>query len=153
MKVLFGSIVVGVALFAVAAGAKMEAETVAKRQEIMKGNGGHMKAIKDYVESGQGSLADVRARAEAIRASMDSFTGMFPEGTSADDMPGKSEALAAIWSDGAGFEAAAETLRARAGALAAAAHMGDSAGVKNLFGKLGREGCGGCHGKFRLKTP
>jgi cytochrome c556 len=40
-----------------------------------------------------------------------------------------------------------------AGALQAAAATGDTQQIATAFGTLGKEGCGGCHSKFRLKTP
>lgn len=127
------------------------AQVVQQRQDLMKDNGMHMKAINDFVESGKGTLVDVVTRAKAIQANADRIDNLFPAGTSADDMPGKSYAKPEIWAKWPEFEMAADRLEEEAERLAAAAGDGNAEAVKAQFASLGKDGCGGCHQTFRLK--
>ncbi len=61
-----------------------------------------------------------------------------------------SEALPSVWSDRAGFEAAAVAMTDAATKLAMLAKAGDTAGVAAQFGELGKT-CGGCHMKYRVE--
>lgn len=127
------------------------AAIIKERQETMKKIGGHMKAINDFVEAGNGSAEDVSARATEIAQLSEKIPGLFPSGTSLDDGVGKTGAKPIIWSDWAGFEAAAKKMGAEAGALADAASGGDRTVIGTQFAALGKTGCGGCHQTFRQK--
>ena len=61
-----------------------------------------------------------------------------------------SEALPNVWTDRAGFEAAAVAMTDAAAKLAMLAKAGDTAGVAAQFGELGKT-CGGCHMKYRAE--
>lgn len=128
------------------------AESIAKRQALMKGLGGHMKAIKAFVESNDGTAADVAARAEAIKTASDQIVELFPAGTSLQDDVAKNAAKPEIWVKMDEFKAAAGVLGEQAGKLAEVAATGDSTAVGEQFGSLGKNGCGGCHSAFRQKT-
>ena len=69
---------------------------------------------------------------------------MFPSGSTTPE----SEALPEIWSDRAGFEAAAANMAAASAKLAELAKAGDTAGFATQFGEVGKS-CGACHTKFR----
>jgi cytochrome c556 len=127
------------------------AAIVKERQETMKKIGGHMKAINDFVEAGNGSAEDVSARAAEIQQLSEKIPGLFPSGTSLDDGVGKTGAKPIIWSDWAGFEAAAKKMGGEAGKLAEIAAGGDRAAIGTQFAALGKSGCGGCHQTFRQK--
>jgi cytochrome c556 len=77
------------------------------------------------------------------------FTGLFPDGTSKADRPGKTVAKPDIWQDQAGFEAAFDDWQAAVAALAAVAGDG-LPDLKAAVGGLGKS-CGGCHKPFRAK--
>ena len=126
------------------------AAIVAKRQALMKDNGAAWAAINDYLEKGQGSSADVIARAEAVADAAGGIPDLFPEGTSVDDMPGVSYAKADIWANWSQFQSAANTLAAEASKLAEVAKTGDKAAIKAQFDAFGGA-CGGCHKPFRIK--
>ena len=117
----------------------------------MKDNGAHAKAISEFVESGKGTAADVKMHAEALQANAKRIPALFPAGTSADDMPGKSYAKADIWAKKPEFEKAAYELEELAEKLAEVAGAGDAAAIKTQFASLGKDGCGACHQAFRLK--
>lgn len=127
------------------------AATIKQRQEAMKEFGGHMKAINEFIESGNGSAADVAARAAAIQQAAAKIPGWFPAGTSMDDGVGKTGAKPAIWSDRSKFEAAASKMGDEAGTLADIAAGGDRDAIGAQFAALGKSGCGGCHTPFRQK--
>ena len=62
-----------------------------------------------------------------------------------------SESKDVIWEEWDEFVAATERLGEKAAALQAALTSGDSGQIGAAFGDLGKNGCGGCHSKFREK--
>lgn len=123
------------------------------RQKAMKGNGGQMKAINDFIEKGEGDAAGVQEHAKAIAETAKIIPSVFPKGSGMDDGHGvKTAAKADIWTDWAGFEAAAANLGTQATKLAEVAATGDKAAIAAQFGVVGQDGCGGCHTKYRAKT-
>jgi cytochrome c556 len=76
-------------------------------------------------------------------------TGLFVDGTSKADRPGKTRAKADIWQDRAKFETAFEDWQAAVAALAEVAGDGQPA-LAAAVGDLGKA-CGGCHKPFRHK--
>lgn len=127
------------------------AAVVEMRQKAMKGLGEHVKAIKAFVENGDGEAADVARRATEIAATATKIPDLFPEGTGMEDNAGKTGAKPAIWSEHEAFIVAANQLQERAQALAAAAAAGDADMIAQRFAEMGKEGCGSCHDKFRKK--
>lgn len=129
------------------------ADTVAKRQQVMKDTGAHMKAITAFVEEGTGSAEDVGKRAGEIKATAAAIPDLFPAGTSLNDNVAKTAAKPEIWDNLEEFKSASSKLEELAGGLQDAAATGDKQKIADAFGVMGKEGCGGCHSKFRLKTP
>ncbi len=128
------------------------ADAIAERQKLMKDNGAQAKAINDYLESSTGTAADVAAHAEAIKANAGKIVAFFVPGTSIDDNVAKTAAKKEIWDSFDEFKADASKLGDLAGALQEAAGTGDNQKIADAFGTMGKEGCGGCHSKFRQKT-
>ena len=127
-------------------------ETVKMRQDAMKSLGGHMKAIKTFIENGEGSADDVARRAAEINEISGKIPGLFPQGTSMDQvMDPKTGAKPAIWSEWNKFTAAAKTLGARSEGLKMAASGGDKGAIAAAFKEMGSDGCGGCHKPYRQK--
>jgi cytochrome c556 len=120
---------------------------VAVRQAAMKANADHMNAIKAIITEYPELLPQVEFHAEAIKETAEYAPGMFPPGS--DQEP--TEALPAVWSDQAGFTAAAERAEELAGKLAETAKGGDPQATLAAFAALGKNGCGGCHETFREK--
>lgn len=128
------------------------AKAVADRQALMKDNGKQWGTINDFIEKDVGTAADVETAAKMLQANAGKINqDLFPAGTSADDMPGKSYAKAAIWTEWANFEKAAYNLEEHAEQLAEVAKGGDKAAIKASFEALGSEGCGGCHKPYKMK--
>ena len=146
-------IAVGLGSGAIRTEAAVDAQTVIEtRQKAMKELGGHMKAINGFVEKGEGDAATVAEHATAIAETSKKIPELFPEGTSLADGHGvKTAAKPEIWSDRAGFEKAAAYLGEEAGHLVEAAKGGDKQAIAAAFAELGKDGCGGCHSKFRQK--
>ena len=71
---------------------------------------------------------------------------MFPEGTQAG-----SHAQPAVWTNHAGFVAAAANFSAAAKKLQDAADAGDKAAFATAFGETG-QACGACHKEFRARS-
>jgi len=127
-------------------------KAIANRQALMKDNGKQWGIINDFLEKDAGTAADVEAAALALQANAKKINqDVFPAGSSADDMPGKSYAKAAIWAEWDKFEKAAYELEEQAEQLAVVAPGGDKEAIKAQFGSLGKNGCGGCHTPYRLK--
>ena len=128
------------------------ADSIAERRKLMKGQGAAAKAINDFLESGTGTAADVAKAAASIKESSARIPDLFPAGTSMDDNVPETHAKKEIWANFDEFKAAAAKLGDLAGALEVAAGTGDNQKIAAAFGAMGKEGCGGCHSKFRQKT-
>ncbi len=160
MKIRFASavaapVVAMIAVLGVLAGPALgdsAADIVKKRQETMKQLGANMKAITEFVKTGQGSAGDVAARAGQIAATAKLIPSLFPAGTGMDMVTDpKTGAKPEIWVDFTKFEAAAANLGDLAGKLQQAAAGGDAPAIGAALAPVGKEGCGGCHTPFRQK--
>ena len=120
-----------------------------KRSEAMKSMGGSMRTLKRFLE-GRGSPEDAREAADVIASAAPTIPSLFPAGTGMAALP-DSESKENIWEEWDEFVAATERLGEKAGALQAAIVAGDSSDIGAAFGDLGKNGCGGCHRKFREK--
>lgn len=120
---------------------------VAVRQNTMKAQAGHMNAIKGILTEYPQLLGHVPAHADAIQNTSQHVPAMFPQGS---DTP-PTGALPAIWQDPQGFEAASRRTEELAVKLRDAAAGGDAQASLMAFAELGKNGCGGCHEKFRKK--
>ena len=119
---------------------------VAVRQAA-KANGDHMAAIKAILTEYPQLISHVEFHVEAIKETVEYAPDLFPPGS--DQQP--TAALPTVWSDQAGFKAAAETAEGLAEKLAEAAQGGEAQATLAAFGALGKDGCGGCHQTFRKK--
>lgn len=128
------------------AGVATAQDAIKARQAEFKEFGRRMGAIKDTViDKKGGTLADVAANAEAIAGKIPQIPSWFPSGSDR----GETRALPAIWQNFADFEAKAKNAEGLAKALVVAAKSGDPSATAQAFGKLGQEGCGGCHRPYR----
>ena len=120
-----------------------------KRSEAMKSLGGSMRTLKRFLE-GRGSAEDAAAAADVIADTATAIPSLFPAGTGMAALP-DSESRENIWVEWEAFVASAEHLGEKAAALQEAFGPGDSGRIGAAFGDLGKNGCGGCHRKFREK--
>ena len=106
-----------------------------------------MKTMNDNLKSDSPDLAVIASNAATIRGLAPKVTTWFPKGTGPESGV-KTEARAEIWTDGAGFAAAARRLEPEAAKLEALARAGDLAGVRAQVRVVGGT-CKGCHDKFK----
>jgi cytochrome c556 len=125
------------------------AKVITDRRQFMKGNAQQMVTINNFLEKGQGTSGDVVTAAEALAANSKKIVDMFPKGTGIDDGVAQTHAEMAIWGDLGGFRTAADNMGTLALKLADEAKSGDKAAMVAGFQQLAKEGCGGCHIKFR----
>lgn len=121
-----------------------------ERQALMKQQGADMGAIKGYLDD-KNDLAKATAAANDLPQTMKKIPDVFPPNTAGPNPDGKYEAKAEIWSDWKGFLEHRDTAAKKADVLLAAVKGGDKAAIQTAFGDLGKEGCGGCHQKFRAE--
>jgi cytochrome c556 len=119
------------------------------RHEVFESLGAHMKALSMHVKGEVDRPADREAHAKAILEMSKIVPGLFPAGTGPDVVK-STEAKAEIWTDAAGFQAAAQAFRAEAEKLVAVANTTNKDEFKGQLGKVGQS-CGGCHDKYRVK--
>ncbi len=140
-----GLAVAGGGALAQSAGAK----AANMRHEKFETMGRTFKALNDELKKDAPGKAVVVRHAATINALAGQLPTWFPKGSGKEARP-KSEALPAIWSDAAGFSAAAATLRTEAGKLNQVAPAGDMAAIR-IQAKATGQACGGCHRQFREK--
>jgi cytochrome c556 len=120
------------------------------RQALMKQQGADAGVVHAYLE-GTAPKAKAEAAAAALTDTTRKIPEVFPEGSGGTSPDGKFAASPKIWSDWQGFLAAQNNAVQKSFALAAAVKTGDKKKVAAAFADLGKNGCGGCHGKFREK--
>ena len=123
-------------------------QVIKDRQSLMKQQGGDLGAVKAFLDD-KGDLAKATAGAADLVQTMKKIPDVFPPGTEGPNPEGKYAPKAEVWSDSKGFLAARDTAATKADALVVAVKGGDKAVIQEAFGDLGKNGCGGCHGKFR----
>lgn len=117
------------------------------RHTVMEGVGKHMGASVMILKGEVSRPGDLVAHAEAMHDVSRYFGELFPEGTGPDQAP-ETDALATIWSDRAGFEAALSAFQEESKKLVEVAKAGDMAAYGEQFKKVGGA-CKGCHDDFR----
>ena len=123
------------------------ADAVKARQQHFKEVGGAAKALGEQFKSGAPDSAIVKTQAAKLSQLAPTLPTWFPAGTGAEAGV-KTRALPLIWTDSAGFAAAAKTLASATTKLNALAAAGDVAGAGAQMQAVGAA-CGGCHKKFR----
>lgn len=145
MKRTFGLVLIGVALAAtVVTAADAPQDIVDQRIAAMKQMGG--KVNEAFQLSGTDATGARAKLAEAI-ALAEAIPSRFPAGTADGDAGVKTRALPKIWSDGAGFKAAADGLVSALKAVDAKLAAKDP-GVEAAFNDA-RKACGTCHETYR----
>jgi cytochrome c556 len=120
------------------------------RRALMKEIGGEMKAIADALDAKSTDTASMQKHAELIQADAAKIPTLFPTGSSADDLPGKTHAKPEIWKNFDDFKTIAATLGTESGKLADAAKTGDTNAVAAQLDETAHNGCGACHKQYRL---
>ncbi|ONG47742.1 hypothetical protein BKE38_22740 [Pseudoroseomonas deserti] len=123
--------------------ASAQADPIAERKAGFKRMGGHLEAIKALLDNPAGLRAEA-GRAADMQAFFGGLPALFPPGSD----KGETRALPAVWSDRAGFEAAAGGATAAAAKLQQAMAGGDTGAAAGAFRELGAS-CGTCHRGYR----
>jgi cytochrome c556 len=123
-------------------------QVIKDRQSLMKQQGGDLGAVKAFLD-GTGDPAKATAGASDLTLTMKKIPDVFPPGTEGPNPEGKWAPKPEVWSDAKGFLAARDVAAEKAEALVVAVKGGDKAKIQEAFNDLGKNGCGGCHGKFR----
>ena len=142
----FCSVIIVPAVLAIAVHAATPQEAQKARHDHYKELGEAFKAVRD---NSRGSSPDWAALEKAagtvLEASVDQHQ-WFEPGTGPE--AGKTRALPKIWSDAAGFGAAAKMFSDQAPKLLAAVKSKDADGVQAAFREVGGA-CKNCHDNFR----
>ncbi len=117
------------------------------RHENFEQIGDSFKVIRDQLRDGR-DMGAITSAAESISNLAGELHTWFPKGTGPETGI-KTEALATIWEDQAGFKSAADKLVTESGNMLAAAKSGDLAKVGGNVRSLGGA-CKGCHDNYRL---
>ena len=115
---------------------------VKERMDNFKATQGHLKAISRLL--GSAEFDEIASRASAMRDWDTAMPAAFPEGSGG----APSDAAPVIWSDNAGFVAAASDHVSALDELIAAAEAGDAGAVGAAF-KAVAGTCKACHMKYR----
>lgn len=118
---------------------------VAARQAGFRLNFVSFAAMKAAIARGD-DVKTLALPAGAIGSWARAMPALFPAGSATP----QSKALPTIWSDRAGFDAAAADMAAAAAKLAEAAKAGDAAAFSAQYAVLGST-CGACHKKYRAE--
>lgn len=153
MKFSLKLMMLGAALAIAAAGstgalAVDKDQVIKDRQALMKGQGGDMGAVKGFLD-GKNDQATATAKASDLVDAIKKIPSVFPPDTGGPNPDNKYTTKPEIWSDAKGFAAAADTASDKASALLAAVKGGDKTAIQAAFSDMGKNGCGGCHEKFR----
>lgn len=117
------------------------------RHENFRKMGANFKALNDELRKGAPSKAVVATNAKALSGLANQLPTWFPRGSGVQARP-MSEAKNEIWTDAAGFTAAASNIRAEAGKLNTVAAGGDIDAIKAQV-RPTFQACKGCHEKYR----
>ena len=115
---------------------------VKERMDNFKATQGHLKAISRLLSSAE--FDEIANRASTMRDWGAAMPAAFPEGSGG----APSDAAPEIWSDNAGFVAAASDHVGALDELIAAAKAGDAGAVRTAF-KAVAGTCKACHMKYR----
>ncbi|OQW45658.1 MAG: hypothetical protein A4S16_00200 [Proteobacteria bacterium SG_bin6] len=137
--------VAGVAMAQTPAKAPSAAELVAARQAGFRLMAADFVGLKAAIDRGD-DVKRLAFPAGAIAGWGKALPGLFPAGSATPE----SKALPSVWSDRAGFEAAAAKLAIEAGKLAELAKAGDTTGFAGQYQAVGGA-CKACHDKYRVE--
>jgi cytochrome c556 len=146
LKIGIGAALLACSGLAIAATASQR-KAVEQRQANYKKMGGAFKTIKDELDKSAPSRPVIVAAAQSLLTTSRLQPRLFPAGTGPNSGL-KTDALAAIWTKRADFDAAMKAQIAAATKLLAVAKAGDTAAMTAQFRATGKT-CGDCHKPFR----
>jgi cytochrome c556 len=117
------------------------------RHENFEKLGKAFKGLNDELKKGSPDIAVVRSNTKAMQGLATALPTWFPRGSGVEARA-MSQAKADIWTDAAGFTAAASNLQVQVSKLNQAAVSGDIGAVKAQVRPTGGA-CKACHDKYR----
>ena len=129
------------------ANASAATKTAYARHANFEKLGASFKGLNDELRKSSPDKAVVAANAKTMSTLVNALPTWFPRGSGVEARP-MSEAKPTIWTDAAGFTAAATASRTEVAKLNASAAAGDLDAVKAQVRPVGGT-CKGCHDKFR----
>jgi cytochrome c556 len=121
------------------------------RQNFMKAQGGDLKTILAFTKGTADQAAATKA-IDDLLARAPKIATLFPAGTSATDFPGKTAAKPTIWTDWDKVKKIPLAVQNEEEKLKTAIASGDKKAVLGGVAALNKNGCGACHGSYRLKV-
>lgn len=143
------ALVFGVAVSGVALAQGTGRKAADQRHENFEQLGKTFKILKDELANDAPDKATLIKASASVKDRSLKLPHWFPKGSGKEVQP-KSEALPGIWTDPAGFNAAATKLQVEAGKLATVAASGNVEATRAQFQTTG-QACGGCHKVYREK--
>lgn len=143
-------LITGLALTITAAAAPSPQATIAARQAGFKKMGGAMKALSDQLKTDAPAKDAMIAAARTIATTARDQPKLFPAG-SGPASGAKTQALPAIWTDRATFDAQMARLIGESGKLVTIANTGDAAAIRAQMKATGAT-CAACHRQFRAES-
>jgi len=119
-------------------------EFVAQRQARMARGGGNLASQKQVLDA-NGDLTTLTPRIERLIEWAQALPTYFPEGSNTAASGARPE----VWSDRAGFQAAADRFRTAVQALAAPAAANDHAAFLTAW-TAAHDACSGCHNAYKM---
>jgi cytochrome c556 len=138
---LCAALFVGVA----SAGLAQGGDSIAKREAAMKSMGASAGATN--AAAGMGDFATASTKAKELSDTVHALPSLFPAGSGPADGV-RTRAKAEVWSDAAGFKAAADKAAADADAVVVAADSKNADAVKAAVTAF-QGNCNACHAKYR----
>ena len=118
------------------------------RHDNFKKQGGAFKAINDELKKDSPDMKLIATNAVTLKTTASQLPSWFPKGSGPESKV-NTDAKPEIWTDAAGFSAAANRLQVESSKLQALAAAGDLNGVKAQARVTGGA-CKNCHDKFRV---
>lgn len=136
-------LVAGGCLFLAASAMAGPEADIKYRQAVMKAKGGHMMAIQSIIKGDVPHRADLVGHAQALAATGDMMTHLFPAGSGT----GRTRAKPEIWTNAADFKLKLDEYRTASRALLSAAQGNDPAAIGAAMARTGRA-CKACHDRY-----
>jgi cytochrome c556 len=124
-------------------------QQIEARQHDLKDMAGAFKTVNDQLKTGTPQLEQIRLAAQEIKGHAEEIANWFPSGTGPESGV-KTEALPTIWSDSAGFSAAAAKLREETSRLSDIATTDNVEAIRAQAQATGGA-CKNCHQTYRVK--
>ena len=124
------------------------AATLRRHVRVLRDAFAGQRVLIAYAMKALSNQAVLTTNANKLKASSQALPSWFPKG-SGPESGVKTDAKAEVWSDAAGFAAAANKFQIEAAKFQELATAGDVAGMKAQSRVLGGT-CKGCHDKYRV---